>query len=57
MKDIEDGMKDDVKYSLQALEGMLIMEKDRNVQLRKDFDMLRARKQVINKFEEGDFKY
>lgn len=58
MKDISDEIREDVKYSLEALEGMLTMEKDRINQLKKDFEILRIRKKIIkDKFEEGDFKY
>jgi hypothetical protein len=57
LKDITEEMREDVKYSLQALEGMAMMEKERNANLRKELEMLRVRKQVINKFEEEDFKY
>ncbi len=58
LKDITDEIREDVKYSLEALEGMLMMEKDKNSQLKKEFEVLRIRKQVIrDKFEEGDFKY
>ena len=57
LKDITEEMKEDVKYSLQALESMVIMEKERNAELRKESELLRVRKQVINMFENGDFRY
>ncbi|MCX6719829.1 MAG: hypothetical protein NTV36_01865 [Candidatus Staskawiczbacteria bacterium] len=57
LKDIKEGMREDVKYSLQALESMVMMEKERNFELRKESELLRARKQVINMFESGDFRY
>ena len=57
LKDITEETREDVKYSLQALESMAMMEKERNAQLKKDFELVMARKQVINKFEEEDFKY
>src|SRR3989344_4924518 len=55
MEDIPEELKEDVKYSIQALENMLAMEKNRNEELKKELKMLQYRKQVINKFEEGDF--
>ena len=55
MKDIPEELEEDVKYSIQALENMLAMEKNRNEGLKKELKMLQYRKQVINKFEEEDF--
>lgn len=56
LKDITEEIREDVKYSLEALEGMLILERNKNTQLKRDFEVLRIRKQVIrDKFEEGDF--
>ena len=57
LKDIKEDMREDVKYSLQALESMVMMEKERDTQLRKELEILRVRKQVINMFERGDFRY
>ena len=57
LKDIKEEMKEDVKYSLQALESMVMMEKERNSELRKESELLRVRKQVINMFESEDFRY
>ena len=34
-----------------------MMEKERDTQLRKELEILRVRKQVINMFESGDFRY
>jgi hypothetical protein len=57
LKDIKEDMREDVKYSLQALESMVMMEKERDTQLRKELEILRVRNQVINMFESGDFGY
>jgi len=54
MTDLKEDLKEDVKYSVQALEGMLIMEKNKNAELKKEFEILRYRSQVIRKFEEGE---
>lgn len=54
MKDISEEIKEDVKYSVQAIESMMLMEKNRNVELKKDLKMLESRKQVINKFEDEE---
>ena len=54
MNDLKEDLKEDVKYSVIALEGMLVMESNRNAELKKDFEILRFRKQVINKFEDGE---
>jgi exonuclease VII large subunit len=54
MKDIPEEIAEDVKYSAEALESMLIMEKDRNAELEKELKVLNYRKQVINKFEDGE---
>ena len=52
MEDIPEELEEDVKYSIQALENMLAMEKNRNEGLKKELKMLQYRKQVINKFED-----
>ncbi len=58
LKDITEEVREDVKYSTEALEGMLMMERDKNNQLKREFEVLRLRKQIIrDKFEEEDFKY
>jgi len=54
MEDIDGNIKEDIKYSVQALEDMILMEKDKNSELKKDLQILIARKQVISKFEEED---
>ncbi len=52
---LDENLKEDVKYSVYALEDMLRMEKNRNEELKKDFQTLRVRKKVIDNFEEEDF--
>lgn len=47
MKDIKDNFKEDFKYSIQALESMIIMEQNRNSELKKETEMLKYRKDVI----------
>jgi len=52
MKDLPQEVAEDVKYSVQALESMLQMEKNRNTELQKEFEILRHRSQVIRKFDD-----
>ena len=47
MKDIKENLKEDFKYSIQALESMIIMEQNRNSELKKEMEMLKYRKAVI----------
>jgi len=54
MKDIPEGISEDVKYSIQALEGMVMMEKDRNAKLRQELKVLIYRKQVLKGYEFDD---
>ena len=54
MKDIYEETKEDIKYSVGAIKDMILMEKNRNAELRKELKILQARKQVINKFEDGE---
>lgn len=54
MRDIPPEITEDVKYSVQALENMIVMEENRNAELKRDFEILRYRKQVINKFEDEE---
>ncbi len=55
MKDIDKGLKEDVKYSVQALEAMLAMERNRNAELKKDARILEYRSRVIEKIDNDDF--
>ncbi|MBI4065794.1 hypothetical protein HY412_01190 [Candidatus Kaiserbacteria bacterium] len=47
MKDISENLKEDFKYSVQALENMIAMEQNRNSELKKEMEMLKYRKAVI----------
>ena len=47
MQDIKDDLKEDFKYSAQALEGMVVQEQQRNSELKKELEMLKYRKAVI----------
>ena len=47
MQDIKEHLKEDFKYSAQALEGMLAQEQQRNAELKKDLEMAKYRKAVI----------
>ncbi|MDO8676048.1 MAG: hypothetical protein Q7K16_00070 [Candidatus Azambacteria bacterium] len=47
MQDIKEDLKEDFKYSAQALEGMFAQEQHRNSELKKDLEMLKYRKAVI----------
>jgi hypothetical protein len=43
-----------VKYSVQALEGMLMMEQQKNAELRQDLQISKYRLAVIDKFGDGE---
>ena len=47
MQDLKEHLKEDFKYSAQALEGMLAQEQHRNSELKKELEMLKYRKAVI----------
>lgn len=47
MQDIKEYLKEDFKYSAQALESILAQEQQRNTELKKDLEMLKYRKEVI----------
>lgn len=47
MQDLKEHLKEDFKYSAQALEGMLTQEQQRNAELKKDLEMLKYRKDVV----------
>lgn len=47
MQDIPDGLKEDFEYSVQALKDMIIMEENRNAELKKELEVLKYRKAVI----------
>jgi hypothetical protein len=46
MQDLKEHLKEDFKYSAQALEGMVTQEQQRNAELKKDLEMLKYRKAV-----------
>lgn len=46
MQDLKEHLKEDFKYSAQALEGMLAQEQQRSAELKKDLEMLEYRKAV-----------
>ena len=53
MKDIKEDLKEEVGYSIKGLENMLMLEKQRNAELKKDFEISKYRLMVIDKFGEG----
>ncbi len=56
MQDLKEYLKEDFKYSIQALESMLAQEQLCNIQLKKELEMLNYRKVVIEKkFSDNDF--
>ena len=46
MQDLKEHLKEDFKYSAQALEGMVVQEQQRNSELKKDLEILGYRKAV-----------
>ena len=55
MQDLKEHLKEDFKYSAQALEGMLAQEQNRNSELKKDLEMLKYRKAVLeSQFSDND---
>lgn len=47
MQDLKENLKEDFKYSAQALEGILAQEQHRNSELKKELEMSKYRKAVI----------
>lgn len=47
MQDLKKDLKEDFKYSIQALEDMMVMEQNRNTEFRKGLEMLQYKKVVI----------
>ena len=47
MQDLKEHLKEDFKYSAQVLEGILTQEQHRNAELKKDLEMLKYRKAVV----------
>ncbi len=54
IKDLEKEIKEDTKYSISALESMVIMEEKTNFELKKELKISKYRKEVIGKFEKGE---
>lgn len=55
MQDLKEKLKEDFKYSAQALEGMLTQEQQRNTELKKELEILKYRKAVIeSQFSENE---
>ncbi len=55
MQDVQENLKEDFMYSVQALEHMILMETNRNHELKKGLEMLRYRRQVIeSQFSESE---
>lgn len=48
MQDLREHLKEDFTYSAQALESMLAQEQEKNTELKKDLEMLKYRKAVID---------
>lgn len=48
MQDLKEHLKEDFKYSAQALESILAQEQQRNAELKKDLEMLKYRKSVVD---------
>ncbi len=47
MDDIKEYLKEDFKYSALALEDMILMEENKNSELKKELEVLKYRKEVI----------
>jgi len=54
VKDIEKDLKEDIKYSVAALEDMIAMELDRNAELKKDAKISAYRLTMIEKFADDE---
>lgn len=58
MQDLKEHLKEDFKYSAQALESMLTQEQQRNTELKKDLEMLKYRKAVVeSQFSDGELDH
>jgi len=57
MKDVANDLKEDFKYSAQALESMLMMEQNKNSELKKEIVMLHFRDAVVDsQFSNNELK-
>lgn len=55
MQDLKEHLKEDFKYSAQALEGMVTQEQQRNTELKKELEMMKYRKAVLeSQFSDSD---
>jgi len=55
MKDLKEHLREDYKYSAQALADMLAQEQQRNAELKKDLEILEYRKAVVeSKFSDQE---
>lgn len=54
VNNLEEDIKEDIKYSTIALESMITMEENRNRDFKKEFRMAKYRKGVIEKFKNGE---
>ena len=55
MQDIKEYLREDFKYSAQALEGVLAQEQQKNTELKKELEMLKYRKPVTeSQFSDTD---
>ena len=54
-QDLKEHLREDFKYSAQALEGMLAQEQQRNTELKKELEMMKYRKAVLeSQFSDND---
>ena len=55
MQDIKEHLKEDFKYSAHALDGMVTQEQERNTELKKELEMMKYRKAVLeSQFSDND---
>jgi exonuclease VII large subunit len=58
MQDLKEHLKEDFKYSAQALEDMLAQEQQRNTELKKELEMMKYRKAVLeSQFSDNDLDH
>ncbi len=58
MQDIQKCLIEDFKYSAQAIEVLLVQEQKKNTELKKDLEMLKYRKAVIeSQFSDDELDY
>jgi len=55
MQDLKEHLKEEFKYSAQALDGMVTQEQERNTELKKELEMMKYRKAVLeSQFSDND---